>query len=207
MPIFDPTFVQYFIQIPHIIFCCPLSAYDKWWFEQKKKSPHFREKHLVPSYLRGGLQLPNFSENPNNVRKWVGGVNACSDWKCPTLDNFGQFSKVQWLSRSVLLEVKICAFSRFLDRSSCLKLVGGGSSEIYRGRCSRVRVRRVVVPKNIQPARTKCSWTTTLTGKLSSFGFDPRRSSNFSFCFSTLGLSLPARAKAMARHASIGESC
>ena len=34
--------------------------------------------------------------------------------------------------------------------------------------CSRVRVRRVVVPKNIQPARrpTKCSWTTTLTGKL-----------------------------------------
>ena len=40
-------------------------------------------------HLRGGLQLPNFSENPNNVRKWVGGVNACSDWKCPTLDNFG----------------------------------------------------------------------------------------------------------------------
>ena len=73
-------------------------------------------------------------------------------------------------------------------------------------RCSRVRVRRVVVPKNIQPARTKCSWTTTLTGKLSSFGFDPRRSSNFSFCFSTLGLSLTARAEAMARHASIGES-
>ena len=29
--------------------------------------------------LRGGLQLPDFSENPNNVRKWVGGVNACSD--------------------------------------------------------------------------------------------------------------------------------
>ena len=42
--------------------------------------------------LRGGLQLPNFSENPNNVRKWVGGVNACSDWKCLTLDNFGQIS-------------------------------------------------------------------------------------------------------------------
>ena len=59
-------------------------------------------------------------------------------------------------------------------------------------RCSRVRVRRVVVPKNIQPARTKCSWTTTLTGKLSSFGFDPRWSSNFSFCFSTVGLGLTA---------------
>ena len=59
-----------------------------------------------------GLQLPNFSENPNNVRKWVGGVNACSDWKCPTLHNFGQFSKVQWLSRSVLLEVKnLCLLS------------------------------------------------------------------------------------------------
>ena len=51
MPIFDPTPVQYFIQIPHIIFCCPLSAYDKWWFEQKK-SPHFREKYLVLSYLK-----------------------------------------------------------------------------------------------------------------------------------------------------------
>ena len=35
VPIFDPTLVQYFIQIPHISFCCPLSAYDKWWFEQK----------------------------------------------------------------------------------------------------------------------------------------------------------------------------
>ena len=34
VPIFDPTLVQYFIQIPHIVFC-PLSAYDKWWFEQK----------------------------------------------------------------------------------------------------------------------------------------------------------------------------
>ena len=62
--------------------------------------------------IRGGLHLPNFSENPNNVRKWVGGVNACSDWKCLTLDNFGQFSKVQWLSRSVLLEVKnLCLLS------------------------------------------------------------------------------------------------
>ena len=60
------------------------------------------------------------------------------------------------------------------------------------GRCSRVRVRRVAVPKNIQPARTKCSWTTTQTGKLSSFGFDPCRSSNFTFCSSTVGLSLTA---------------
>ena len=51
VPIFDPTLVQYFIQIPHIIFCCSLSAYDKWWFEQKK-SPHFREKYLVLSYLK-----------------------------------------------------------------------------------------------------------------------------------------------------------
>ena len=74
-------------------------------------------------------------------------------------------------------------------------------------RCSRVRVRRVAVPKNIQPARTKCSWTTTLTGKLSSFSLDPRRSSNFSFCFWTLGLSLTALAEDMARYASIAESC
>ena len=51
VPIFDPTLVQYFIQIPHIIFCCPLSAYDKWWVEQKK-SPHFREKYFVLSYLK-----------------------------------------------------------------------------------------------------------------------------------------------------------
>ena len=72
---------------------------------------HVEVKRLS-EFLRGGLQLPNFSENPNNVRKWVGGVNACSDWKCPTLDNFGQFSKVQWLSRSVLLEVKnLCLLS------------------------------------------------------------------------------------------------
>ena len=38
--------------------------------------------------IKGGLQLPNFSENLNNVQKWVGGVNACLDWKCPALDNF-----------------------------------------------------------------------------------------------------------------------
>ena len=56
MPIFDPTLVQYFIQIPHISFCCPLSAYDKWWFEQKK-SPHFREKYLVLSYLKGSVEV------------------------------------------------------------------------------------------------------------------------------------------------------
>ena len=48
-------------------------------------------------------------------------------------------------------------------------------------RCSRVGVRSEAVPKNIQPAPTKCSCTTTLTSKLSSFGLDPRRSSNFSF--------------------------
>ena len=72
-------------------------------------------------------------------------------------------------------------------------------------RCSRVRVRRVVVPKNIQPACTKYSWTTTLTGKLSSFSLDPHRSSNFSLCFSALGISLTALAEAMARYASIDE--
>ena len=59
MPIFDPTLVQYFIQIPHIIFCCPLSAYDKWWFEQKK-SPHFREKCFVLSYLKTNDTPPTF---------------------------------------------------------------------------------------------------------------------------------------------------
>ena len=59
VPIFDPTPVQYFIQIPHIIFCCPLSAYDKWWFEQKK-SQHFREKYLVLSYLNSVLSRSTF---------------------------------------------------------------------------------------------------------------------------------------------------
>ena len=39
----------------HIMFYCPLSAYDKWWFEQKK-SPHFREKYLVLSYLKGSVE-------------------------------------------------------------------------------------------------------------------------------------------------------
>ena len=47
----------FFIQIPHIIFCCPLSAYDKGWLEQKKKSPHFREKYLVLSYLNRAPRL------------------------------------------------------------------------------------------------------------------------------------------------------
>ena len=60
VPIFDPTLVQYFIQIPHIIFCCPLSAYAKWWFEQKK-SPHFREKSFVLSYLN--YDLSKFSDD------------------------------------------------------------------------------------------------------------------------------------------------
>ena len=31
-------------------FCCPLSAYDKWWSEQKK-SPDFWESYLGLSYL------------------------------------------------------------------------------------------------------------------------------------------------------------
>ena len=53
------------------------------------------------------------------------------------------------------------------------------SASVY----SRVSVPRVAVPKNIQPACTKFSWSTRLTGKYSSFGIGQRRSSNFSFCF------------------------
>ena len=64
VPIFDPTLVQYFIQIPHIIFCCPsVSTYDQWWFEQKK-SPHFREKYLVLSYLMARFRLAFGSHKP-----------------------------------------------------------------------------------------------------------------------------------------------
>ena len=74
VPIFDPTLVQYFIQIPHIIFCCPLSAYDKWWFEQKK-SPHFREKYLVLSYLK----LSNFVAQ-TICCWWMCGFAWWSDW-------------------------------------------------------------------------------------------------------------------------------
>ena len=70
-----------------------------------------------------------------------------------------------------------------------------------------MRVRRAVVPKNIQPARTKCSWTTTLTGKFSSFGFDPRRSSNFSFCLdgfnNSVWLRVPRPWPGMPRSASL----
>ena len=34
------------------MFFCSLLAYDKWWYEQKKKrKPHLREKYLVLSYL------------------------------------------------------------------------------------------------------------------------------------------------------------
>ena len=74
--------------------------------------------------------------------------------------------------------------------------------------CSRARVRRVAVPKNIQPTCAKCSSTTMLTGKLSSFGFDPHRSSSFSFCFEhaeSVWLRVPRPWPC--RHASIGESC
>ena len=79
--------------------------------------------------IRGGRQLPNFSENPNNVWKWAGGLNACSDWKCPTLDNFGSFSKVQWLSRSVLLEERqLCILSISRSLLSGLRFVGGRGS-------------------------------------------------------------------------------
>ena len=46
VPIFDPTLVQYFIQIPHIIFCCRLLEYDKWWFEQKNHHI-FGKKYLA----------------------------------------------------------------------------------------------------------------------------------------------------------------
>ena len=73
-------------------------------------------------------------------------------------------------------------------------------------RCSRVRVRRVAVPKNIQPARTKCWWTTTLAGKLSSFGLDPRGSSSFSFCFEhsdSVWLRVPRQWPGMPRSANL----
>ena len=64
------TLVQYIIQIPHIFFCCPNSAYDKWWFEQKK-SPHFREKYLV---LR----------KPSDQRQWCSRKQAdASVWPTP----------------------------------------------------------------------------------------------------------------------------
>ena len=50
VPIFDPTLLQHFIQIPHTIFLLVIRI--EWmmiW--AKKKSPHFREKYLVLSYL------------------------------------------------------------------------------------------------------------------------------------------------------------
>ena len=57
---FSPHSSAIFHPNTHIIFCCPLSAYDKWWFEQKK-SPHFREKYLVLSYLKAGPPCGYFS--------------------------------------------------------------------------------------------------------------------------------------------------
>ena len=60
---FRPHSCAIFHPNTHIIFFCPLSAYDEWWFEQKK-SPHFRENYLVLSYLncqrykRRGLLKP-----------------------------------------------------------------------------------------------------------------------------------------------------
>ena len=78
VPIFDPTLVQYFIQIPHKIFCCPLSAYDKWWFEQKT-SPHFREKYLVLSYLNSwspaGVLYKALKSNSNSAWATINKIN------------------------------------------------------------------------------------------------------------------------------------
>ena len=54
------------------------------------------------------------------------------------------------LSYSATVNVVRCRLSFALLRSAITALRGSR-------RCSRVRVRRVVVPKNIQPARTKCS--------------------------------------------------
>ena len=82
--------MQYFIQIPHIIFCCPLSAYDKWWFEQKK-SPHFREKYLVLSYLKlqqESLWMSSSSKSPFSKHRHVQQNNFLEEdklWKTTNL--------------------------------------------------------------------------------------------------------------------------
>ena len=69
VPIFDPTLMQYFIQLRHIMFCCPLSALDKWWFEQKK-SPLLREKYFVLSYLNVYLMLWQYPGNNAGEFDW-----------------------------------------------------------------------------------------------------------------------------------------
>ena len=61
----------------HIIFCCPLSAYDKWWFEQKK-SPHFREKYLVLSYLKWLCSVPMAAKKMAIDRKRLAGAGLCN---------------------------------------------------------------------------------------------------------------------------------
>ena len=43
---FQPHSGAIFHTNTHIIFCCPLSAYDKWWFEQKKKKHHIFGKSV-----------------------------------------------------------------------------------------------------------------------------------------------------------------
>ena len=111
--------------------------------------------------------------------------------KCKFIANFSATMVTSLPSLSISLSVSLSlSLSPKVPHASALPIIGSASA----------------LPI-IQPTRTKCSWTATLTGKLSSFGFDPRRSSNFTFCFSTLGLSLTARAEAMASQASIGESC
>ena len=52
---FRPHSCAIFHPNTHIIFCCPLSAYDKWWFEQKNH--HILGKSIVLSYLEAILVI------------------------------------------------------------------------------------------------------------------------------------------------------
>ena len=75
------------------------------------------------------------------------------------------------------------------------------------GRCSRVRVRRVVVPKNIQPAPYQVLVNYYADGQTFKFRLRPAQEFQFQFLFFNSRTQSDCAAEAMARHASIAESC
>ena len=80
VPIFDPTLMQYFIQIPHIIFCFPLSAYDKLMMIWAKKITTFSGKVFSSELPAGPLDL-NFRSYFTFLRHGIEKVMWHLVWK------------------------------------------------------------------------------------------------------------------------------
>ena len=112
VPIFDPTMVQYFIQIPTQFFA---ALYQHMIYDDlsKKKSPHFREKCLGLSYLKPSLvKVKCFYKTRWGYDKWM-----CQNPKLPVMG----FQTCLQLMR--VRECRACIDKRFLLLSGSRSLV------------------------------------------------------------------------------------